>query len=504
MKTRFEIFPWNDNFKVDIPIIDTQHKKLVSLVNDVAELIAHKEESDQIETIFIELNDYASHHFNTEEEIWQQYLSGDALQANHHRAHAEFLERLNQIRSEKNSLGLSDQYRKILSFLTNWLVFHILESDRQLARICLAMQHGASLQEARISADQDRSDSRRILTDALLSMTHDLSDLSFQLSSEIEQRKSVQLSLTRALNFSRSLINSMQDGFLMLDRFGSIAEVNPAFCRMTGYTPKELVGSCPPFPFWAKEVEEKMKHVFQRALMEKSTECESLITRKTGDSMAVLVSVYQLDHDSATDEESINALAFTVKDITERKVIEEKQRQLSFYDPLTNLANRRLFYDRLSQAMEESLRTSRCFAIVFIDLDRFKTLNDTKGHIIGDLLLKEVAKRIRECVRAIDTVSRFGGDEFVVLLSNLNPDDSQKYAEQVAHKLRVKLSEPHHLPLAEAGAPQQTFEYQCTASIGVTLSRGHEHDKEALLSQADKAMYQAKELGRNTVCFYKE
>ena len=117
---------------------------------------------------------------------------------------------------------------------------------------------------------------------------------------------------------------------------------------------------------------------------------------------------------------------------------------------------------------------------------------------------RSIGQVFQVCLLDDCLVATKSGDEFVVLLSNLDPEESHKFAEQIAQKILVKLSEPHHLSLNEVGASNQTMEYQCTASIGVTLSKGHDRDRDALLRQADKAMYQAKELGRNTVCFYSE
>ena len=141
---------------------------------------------------------------------------------------------------------------------------------------------------------------------------------------------------------------------------------------------------------------------------------------------------------------------------------------------------------------------------MFVDLDNFKPLNDLYGHKVGDLCLIEVATRMKACVRSIDTVSRFGGDEFVVLLSDFGLDktESTAQAKVVAEKIRVKLSEPYRLPLKTKGKPDATIEHRCTASIGVVIYGGHEASEEDILKWADKAMYEAKEAGRNTVKFY--
>ncbi|MDO9279628.1 MAG: diguanylate cyclase [Polaromonas sp.] len=192
------------------------------------------------------------------------------------------------------------------------------------------------------------------------------------------------------------------------------------------------------------------------------------------------------------------------RDDTDRKKMEDQVRELAFYDELTQLPNRRLLVDRLIHDMASVKRSSRYGGLMFVDLDNFKPLNDLHGHKMGDLLLVEVAKRMQSCVRSIDTVSRFGGDEFVVLLSDFGLDkaESATQAKIVAEKIRAKLAEPYRFPLKIKGKPDTTIEHRCTASIGVVTYGGHEASEEDILKWADKAMYQAKDAGRNTVRFY--
>jgi diguanylate cyclase (GGDEF)-like protein/PAS domain S-box-containing protein len=180
--------------------------------------------------------------------------------------------------------------------------------------------------------------------------------------------------------------------------------------------------------------------------------------------------------------------------ITDRRLAEKKIHQLAFYDALTSLPNRRLLMDRLYQALAVSARSGQHGAVMFLDMDHFKTLNDTKGHDVGDMLLVEVAKRLQDCVRDDDAVARLGGDEFVVVLEALSRTDVEAAtaAELVAEKIRTELKRPYQL---------QEYEYRTTASVGVSMFYGNQQSVNELLKCADKAMYQAKMAGRDTIRF---
>jgi diguanylate cyclase (GGDEF)-like protein len=178
-------------------------------------------------------------------------------------------------------------------------------------------------------------------------------------------------------------------------------------------------------------------------------------------------------------------------------------RQLAFHDPLTRLPNRRLLNDRLGQTMASSKRRGRHCALMFLDLDDFKLLNDTHGHVVGDLLLMEAADRLKSCVRGIDTVARFGGDEFVVMLGDLDADrgEADSQARSVAEKIRIALAEPYLLTIEREGMAVKTIAHHCTVSIGVALFINHAASQADILKWADTAMYQAKDAGGNSIRF---
>lgn len=192
------------------------------------------------------------------------------------------------------------------------------------------------------------------------------------------------------------------------------------------------------------------------------------------------------------------------REITERKRMQDRVEELAFYDALTKLPNRLLLKERLNYVLAEMKRSHQYSALLFLDLDNFKSLNDTHGHSIGDLLLCQVADRLKQCVREMDTIVRFGGDEFIVILNALHKhkSDSIKQAQKIAEKIRQNLAVPYTLNIANGAKKEQCVEHHCTASIGVLMFDSHAKNQDELLKRADFAMYQAKEAGKNAISFY--
>lgn len=190
--------------------------------------------------------------------------------------------------------------------------------------------------------------------------------------------------------------------------------------------------------------------------------------------------------------------------VIERHRSEAQIRNLAYYDALTRLPNRRMLADRVAVAMALSRRNGRYAALMFLDLDNFKPLNDHHGHAVGDLLLVQVAERIGGCVRQSDTVARFGGDEFVVMLGDLgdNVTEAKTQAGLVAEKIRSLIAEPFHLESPAGDGAGSMIEHRCSASIGVVLFIGHQASFDEILKWADAAMYQAKNEGRNAIRFH--
>jgi diguanylate cyclase (GGDEF)-like protein/PAS domain S-box-containing protein len=302
------------------------------------------------------------------------------------------------------------------------------------------------------------------------------------------------------LRVSDLALKAISQGVLITTADQRILSVNDAFLAITGYSRAEVLGRSCHFVQGALTDQKTVKEI--RQAIETVTEFSGVILNYRRDGSTFW---NELVINPVLDEQGklSNFIGIT-RDISERKQMEDQVQHLAFYDTLTQLPNRRLLNDRLSQSLA-ACRRSGCYnALIFLDLDNFKPLNDTHGHVVGDLLLIEVASRLKNCVREIDTVARFGGDEFVIMLSELSESKTESITltSIVAEKIRTVLSEPYLLNLKSEGGAEARVEHRCTASIGVAMFSGDEVSCDDILRWADVAMYHAKEAGRNQISFY--
>lgn len=303
---------------------------------------------------------------------------------------------------------------------------------------------------------------------------------------DITERKAAEQELRIA-----AIAFETQEGMLITDARGEILRVNRAFTRITGYSTEEAVGQTPRLLNSGRHDAAFYAAMWAGIMRDGAWQGEVWNRRKSGELYPEWLTITAVK----ADDETITHFVSTLTDITLRKAAADEIQQLAFYDSLTRLPNRRLLLDRLQQALAASNRSKRQGALLFIDLDNFKTLNDTLGHNKGDLLLQQVALRLAGCVREGDTVARLGGDEFVVMLEGLSANhlEAAAQAEIVGVKILAALNEPYWLAC---------HEHSSTPSIGVTLFNGHQSDIDELLKQADLAMYQVKAAGRNALRFF--
>jgi len=280
-----------------------------------------------------------------------------------------------------------------------------------------------------------------------------------------------------------------RDGIMITSASGVIERVNRAFTRITGYAREEAVGQPVRLLQSGRHDAAFYAELWDSLQRNGVWEGEVWNRRKSGEVYPQWLAITAVPDDAS----QVLRYIATMRDISERKSREAVIEQFAFYDALTGLPNRRLMKDRLHQALAVSARTGRAGALMFIDLDRFKTINDTLGHDVGDRLLQQVAQRLSRCVRQGDTVARLGGDEFVVVLTADLSDVAETAVAQataVAAKILAALRRPH-----EIGGRS----YVCSGSLGLSLFSDHAFGVDELIQRADHAMYQAKAAGRNTL-----
>lgn len=282
-----------------------------------------------------------------------------------------------------------------------------------------------------------------------------------------------------------------QEGIMVTDANTVMVRVNQSYTRITGYSAEDAIGQAPQLISSGKHSKEFYAEMWKDINNTGSWEGEIWNRRKNGEIYPCYLTITAVKNMAGNTTNYVGAF----NDITSSKAASEEIKNLAFYDPLTHLPNRRLLLDRLNYALGVSARSSERGALLFIDLDHFKTLNDTLGHEVADLLLVEVAARLTASIRESDTAARLGGDEFIVLIECLSVQgiEAEAQTKDIAEKILTSLNQPYKL---------DRHKYRNTASIGAILFNGQEQGSEELLKQAGIAMYQSKADGRSTLRFF--
>ena len=290
------------------------------------------------------------------------------------------------------------------------------------------------------------------------------------------QQRSAAIKLEQAA----TVFEYSKEGIIVTDADNKIVSVNRSFVEITGYSPEEVIGRNPNILSSGHQSRDFYEHMWSEIAETGSWQGEVWDRRKNGEVYPEALTIIRVKNVGGA---VINYLAI-FSDISERRLAQERIQQLAHYDVLTGLPNRVLFSDRLEQAMISAQRNHSKISLLFLDIDRFKQINDTLGHGVGDQLLQNVGQRLLECVREQDTVSRQGGDEFIVVLT----DSGSEGAELVVEKIMQNITQPYII---------DQHDLRITASIGIAVYPDHGQDCENLIKYADVAMYQAKESGRN-------
>lgn len=324
----------------------------------------------------------------------------------------------------------------------------------------------------------------------LVSFAEIMSDIEVAYVRELQRALQVRdralASSRRSLHLAERIIESTLEGVIISDAKGRIVSVNPAFTRLTGYSAAEAIGQTPAMLSSGRHSERFYAGMWRQLREQGHWQGEIWNRRKNGEVFPQFLSITAIRDERG----QVSHYAGMFNDISELKEKEENIRNLAYRDPLTGLPNRRLLDDRLDMAIAQAQRHGSRVGVLFLDLDRFKQVNDSLGHAAGDALLAELARRLERCVRADDTVARLGGDEFVVVLADV---ESCEQVRQTAERLLEAIRQPLWL---------QGRELVMTGSLGMSVYPDDGLDRETLLKQADAAMYQIKDSGRDGLSAY--
>ncbi len=473
---------WSAQLATGRPELDAEHQRLIELINQVGRLHQGEANAEQLRGALRELRDYTVYHFRTEAQLMLRYPIDAGFRRSHLAAHAGFVQRLDEF-DELVATDSGAVVECLLAFMVKWLVHHVTRVDARLARDVAAFESGTAPSHV-TDSHGDRVDSLiesvSDLYEGMAERTIELLRANRQLKSEIARRRQAE----HDLRISAIVFDAIDEAVMVTSADNQIIRVNSSFSRITGFAADEAIGANPRIMSSGTHPPEFYRELWSAVVNNGKWQGEIRNRRKNGELYVEWLSIYRVRDDSNGELRHVAVFS----DITKQRVEADRIQYLANYDLLTGLPNRALLIDRLRQQLASASQNRSKLALMFIDLDLFKAVNDGLGHDVGDLLLKLAAQRMADCVGAADTVARHGGDEFVVLLPHIV--DSIE-AVNVAHRLRIALCQPFDLRGHFA---------TISCSIGVAIHPEHGADELQLLKSADTAMYRAKVNGRNGVC----
>ncbi len=483
------IIEWNEQMTTGLTNVDDQHRHLVDIVNALVQLHRNGATPPDLMPLLNDLRGYTHYHFQTEAELMHAWPVDPVRKHAHLRAHQEFIDRIEQT-GRLIATTPADAIDSLLMFLVKWLVHHIGSVDVRLAREIRALRNGNPV--AANDEDSDDHSQRDLLIDTVSELYENLSarslqvfELNQQLRNELEQRKVTE----KALRQASCVFTSAREGIMITDRNGGILDVNAAFTRITGYERDEIIGRNASLFQSGRHDQEFYARLWHDLEKKGHWYGEIWNRRKNGEIYAERLTISAVPDTQGEQRQYVAMFS----DITAIKDHEQQLEYIAHYDPLTGLPNRRLLGDRLRQAMAQAQRHGQPLALVYLDLDGFKTINDLHGHDTGDKLLIALAASMKQALREGDTLARLGGDEFVAVLPELSD---------------VEACLPILSRLLSAASREVTLAHsnrmiRVSASLGVALyPQSEEVDADQLLRQADQAMYQAKLAGKSRYHFF--
>ncbi len=600
----FEIFPWDKHFETGIDTIDIQHKKLVSILNRLAANQANLANEESLNEIFEELVEYTDYHFKTEEGVWSQHFGDDDWFMEHEKTHETFIDEILKIKNDPNK-NFNDIIYELILFLAQWLAYHILDTDKRMAKVVLELEAGHSLEEAKEHSNQFMNGSVKALIQTVLKMYGDISTRTLDLMREKALRIQAEEALLKSEEKWRFLLsgtgeniwdydlerdklcisreecdvdeilhNSLEqfdyfaaihpddiqrvkedfvahllgetefyynqhrvlrkDGgwtwilsrgkvlercktglpkrfigihsditekelssiiyehssqaMFISDSNNNIISINPAFSEITQYQKDEVIGQTPTMLCLGEADSNFCKELWFDVVKDGEWSGEVVNKRKNGEIYTQELKINVVKNAQGGIDHFIGFFS----DVSEKKKSRDIILKQANYDSLTDLENRRMFEHELDEAIPVSKRSKQPFAVLFIDLDHFKDINDAKGHSVGDQLLIEVAERIKKEIRETDTLARFGGDEFTLLLVEIK---NTNIVDRIAQNIIESIKKPFYI---------EKTTFHISASIGITLYPNDGIDSATLLRNADQAMSQAKRSGRSRFNYFTE